>query len=265
MQQYAANKVFKSQWRRRTAALAVGVFALCAGILATSRGRNLAWSSYTRLMGRATVEQRLSEVGPAARARLSDAFSAHGIPYPPARVALLAAKEERVLHVYVASNSKAPAWKYLETYHILGSSGTSGPKLAEGDMQVPEGIYRIESLNPNSRFHLSLRIQYPNEVDRARAKVDGRTQLGSDIMIHGGSASVGCLAMGDPAIEELFVLAADVGIENIDVIIAPRDMRIRDRSDLPTEPKWIGELYDEIEVALKAFPTQSAGGGSMRK
>jgi len=216
-------------------------------------------------MGRATVDQRLAEVGPAARARLSVDFSANQTAYPPARVALLAKKEERVLQVYVAHTRESPAWNHLKTYRILGSSGASGPKLAEGDMQVPEGIYRIEALNPNSRFHLSLRVQYPNNFDRARAKADGRTQLGSDIMIHGGSASVGCLAMGDPAIEELFVLAADVGIENIDVIIAPRDLRIRNRSDLPTEPKWIGELYDEIEAALKAFPTPSAGSQSMRK
>lgn len=237
--------------------MAVLAFAAC--ILASSRGRNLAWSSYTRLMGRATVEQRVAEVGTAARARLAADFSAHQIAYPPLRVAFLATKEERVLQVYVAPTRESPAWKFLKTYRILGSSGTNGPKLAEGDMQVPEGIYKIESLNPNSRFHLSLRVQYPNDDDRARAQVDGRTKLGSDIMIHGGSASVGCLAMGDPAIEELFVLAVDVGIKNIDVIIAPRDLRVRNRDGLPTEPTWIGQLYDEIEAAMKAFPAPSSG------
>lgn len=262
MQQDVATHVFTVRWNRKIAALLVVVLVVGAGTLATSRGRNLAWSSYTRLMGRATVEQRLAQVGPAARARLSDAFSAHGVPYPPARVALLAAKEERESQVYVSATQDSPAWKHLKSYRVLGSSGASGPKLAEGDMQVPEGIYKIESLNPNSRFHLSLRVQYPNDHDRTCAKSDGRTQLGSDIMIHGGSASVGCLAMGDPAIEELFVLAADVGIENIDVIIAPRDLRVRNRAGLPTEPKWIGELYDEIEAALKAFPTPSVSGGS---
>jgi len=202
-------------------------------------------------MGRATISERLAEIGPAAREKLEMHFSGIGITYPLARVALVALKEERELDVFVAEIKDASAWRFLKRYPILGSSGSSGPKLVEGDRQVPEGIYAIESLNPNSRFHLALRVQYPNESDRARAQADGRTNLGSDIMIHGGSASIGCLAMGDAAIEQLFVLAADVGVENIKVIIAPRDLRVNRRTGLPIEPKWIGELYNEIEAAMK--------------
>lgn len=259
MQQDATKQMFIARRHRGLAAFVGVVIVLGGGILATPRGRNLAWSMYTRTMGRATVEQRLADLGSTARSKMQGAFNSIGMPYPPARVSLLIAKEERVLEIYVTANRQAPDWKFLKTYRILGSSGTNGPKLAEGDMQVPEGIYKIESLNPNSRFHLSLRVQYPNDDDRARAQVDGRTKLGSDIMIHGGSASVGCLAMGDPAIEELFVLAVDVGIKNIDVIIAPRDLRVRNRDGLPTEPTWIGQLYDEIEAAMKAFPVPSSG------
>ena len=86
---------------------------------------------------------------------------------------------------------------------ILAASGVSGPK-REGDKQVPEGFYRIELLNPNSRYHLSLRVNYPNADDLERARQDGRalSTLGGDIMIHGGSASIGCLALGDPAVGE---------------------------------------------------------------
>src|SRR5204863_8498878 len=64
-------------------------------------------------------------------------------------------------------------------------------------LPISEGIYPIESLNPNSRFHLSLRIGYPNAFDRAQAAKEKRTNLGGDIMIHGNSVSIGCLAMGE--------------------------------------------------------------------
>ena len=69
-------------------------------------------------------------------------------------------------------------------YPILAASGVLGPKLREGDKQVPEGIYGAEALNPNSKFHLSIRLNYPNTFDRRMAQSDGRTQLGGDIMIH---------------------------------------------------------------------------------
>ena len=78
---------------------------------------------------------------------------------------------------------------------------------------MPEGVYAIEAFNSNSRFHLSLKLDYPNAVDRQQAALEGRDQLGGDIFLHGKDVSVGCLAMGDAAIEELFVLVARTGIE----------------------------------------------------
>jgi murein L,D-transpeptidase YafK len=132
-------------------------------------------------------------------------------------------KREKVVHLYAAGETEAP--RFVHAYPVLAASGQLGPKLAEGDRQVPEGIYRIESLNPNSRFHLSLRLDYPNQFDRARAQEEGRQELGGDIMIDGAASSIGCLAIGDPAIEELFVLVADVGRENVSVILSPVDLR----------------------------------------
>lgn len=220
-------------------------------VLMTSRGRIWIATACVISKGRATVEERLAQCGPAARARLAPAFGRTGLSYPPARLALIADKEARSLQIYASAQRDMPEWRYLADYPILGSSGTLGPKLAEGDRQVPEGVYRIESLNPNARFHLALRVNYPNDIDQARAKLDGRTNLGGDIMIHGGSASIGCLAMGDRSIEELFVLAADVGIDNIVVVIAPRDLRVTRRPELPDQPAWVNDMYDEIEAALR--------------
>ena len=139
----------------------------------------------------------------------------------------------------------------VKTYPVLAASGDVGPKLREGDRQVPEGLYAIESLNPMSRFHLALRVAYPNAFDRARAAEDGRTELGSDIMVHGSDVSVGCLAMGDEAAEELFVVAALAGVENVTILIAPCDLRAKqDRVPPAGAPAWTRSLWGSIEKAL---------------
>src|SRR5262249_37359770 len=130
-----------------------------------------------------------------------------------------------------------------------------GPKLREGDGQVPEGIYTIVYLNPDSIAHVSLALSYPNDDDRARAAEDGRDTLGGDIMIHGGSTSIGCLAMGDEAAEELFVLAADAGWEDAVVVLSPVDFR---RHLLPLDCRarepWVDDLYIRLRVELARFP-----------
>ena len=144
---------------------------------------------------------------------------------------------------------------FVRSYPILAASGRLGPKLRQGDKQVPEGLYRIESLNPNSRFHLALRVDYPNAFDRRLAARDRRTDLGGDIMIHGGAASIGCLAMGDEAAEDLFALVAEVGKENIDVVLSPVDFR---EQTLPATagglPDWMPELHSRIRERLEVLP-----------
>jgi murein L,D-transpeptidase YafK len=155
--------------------------------------------------------------------------------------------------------------RFLRAYPIIAASGRLGPKLAEGDRQVPEGLYKIESLNPNSLYHLALRIGYPNAFDRKKGKLDGRTDLGCDIMIHGSDASIGCLAMGDQAAEDLFILVAETGIENIDVILSPVDFRLRDLPpDMPPVPEWTSEIYEDIRNELLKLGGQknSLMGGS---
>ncbi len=203
-----------------------------------------------RTKGKATIADRLEQYGPAARTRLKVYFSAIGETYPPKSIVLVGLKQERVLEVWVSGDGKKH--KRLHTYPILGASGVLGPKLREGDSQVPEGLYRVELLNPNSLYHLSLRVNYPNKFDLKHAQAEGRTEPGGDIMIHGKTASIGCLAMGDPAIEEIFVLAAETGIEKIDIILSPVDFR---KQKLPEQkeplPAWTTELYREIQERLR--------------
>lgn len=195
----------------------------------------------TRDMGKATVAERVDQYGKAARERLAPFFKAAGVAYPPERFLLLGLKHEKELHLFAGN-------KHIRSYPIKAASGTLGPKLKNGDRQVPEGIYRIESLNPNSKFHLSLRLNYPNDDDRARG---GGGDLGGDIMIHGRSASIGCLAMGDEAVEELFVLAADSRWEEAVVILSPVDFR---RTNHAPVPAGADELYSRIRLELRSLP-----------
>ncbi len=201
-------------------------------------------------MTRHNVGEVLEALGPEIRTRLHPVFHDAGVSYPPNELALLGFKEERCLEVWA---SRDDVWQYVKHYPILGLSGGLGPKLQEGDGQVPEGLYRVEALNPNSRFHLSIRLDYPNAFDREHAMREGRLEPGGDIYIHGGTDSVGCLAVGDPAIEELFVIVAETGMESVRVILAPRDLRQPDANSPDLELPWSDALYDMIQEELNAF------------
>jgi L,D-transpeptidase catalytic domain len=202
-----------------------------------------------------SIADRVAQYGPSARARLLPYFAAAGVPYPPARFLLLGLKHERELQLYAAG--PAQAFAFIRSFAVLGASGELGPKLREGDRQVPEGVYRIEYLNPNSIAHLSLALSYPNPFDRMHAEEDGREDavLGGDIMIHGGADSVGCLAVGNNAAEDLFVLAADADWEHAVVLISPVDFR---RAALPGEYRpaadWVSPLYGWLRTQLRLLP-----------
>lgn len=209
----------------------------------------MAVSEIQILRGRKSIAERVVEFRDAVHNRLAPRLRDVRIGFPPRKIIFVGLKEERALEVWVSDGSAG--FRHLKMYPILGASGTLGPKLAEGDGQVPEGVYRVESLNLNSLFHLALRLDYPNSFDKAKGALDGRVNLGSDIMIHGKSSSVGCLAMGDQAAEDLFVLAAETGIENITVILSPVDFRIRGSpSTMPPMPSWTSELYRDIQREL---------------
>lgn len=198
------------------------------------------------------IAERLVHYGPAARARLAPYFAAAGIAYPPDRFMLVGFKFERQLELLASGSGRGLT--FIRSYPILGASGTLGPKLREGDEQVPEGVYTIVYLNPNSVAHLSLALSYPNDYDRARAADDGRDALGGDIMIHGGSTSYGCLAIGDEAAEDLFVLAVDAGWEDAVVLLSPVDFRRRGLRLGPAQPPWVEGLYGGLRAALQSLP-----------
>ncbi len=196
-----------------------------------------------------TIEDVVRILGPKVDRRLQPAFERAEISFPPEQLILLALKEEKRLEIYAANNSHEP--RFVLAYPILAASGIVGPKLREGDRQVPEGFYRIELLNPNSRFHLSLRVNYPNAADIDQAGRDERdlSALGGDIMIHGGAESIGCIAIGDRAVEELFVLVARTGLDNVQLIIAPYDFREKPLG-ADAEPMWVAELHERLRSEI---------------
>jgi murein L,D-transpeptidase YafK len=128
-------------------------------------------------------------------------------------------KKEEVLEVWV----KKADGRYIlfSEYKIYAYSGKLGPKREQGDAQVPEGFYHINDFNPYSNYHLSLGINYPNESDLKLSKAQHK---GSEIYIHGGEVSAGCLAMSDYYIENIYISAVKArsqGQERIPVHIFP--------------------------------------------
>ena len=137
------------------------------------------------------------------------------------------------------------------TYPICLWSGRLGPKLKEGDSQAPEGFYTIasEQLNPNSRWHRAFNLGFPNVFDKSKGR------YGSFIMVHGGCSSIGCYAMTDPVVDELwrFVTAAlDAGQERVPVHVFPfrlTDGNLKSRKSSQWAGFW-GDLkkgYDLFE------------------
>lgn len=116
-------------------------------------------------------------------------------------VYLRAFKEEAVLEVFVRDR-RSGRFVLFRSYPIAKQSGTLGPKLREGDGQVPEGFYAAgrSAMKPDSTYHLAMNIGYPNAFDQAMKRT------GSFIMIHGNQVSIGCLAMTDEKIEEIYSL-----------------------------------------------------------
>ena len=200
-----------------------------------------------------TVRNRVAQYGYRARNRLTPYFEQAGVEYPPKAIVLVGLKKERRLQLY-AGSSYADL-QFIRSYPVRGASGFLGPKLRAGDRQVPEGVYRVDAMNPNSSYHLSLRVNYPNAFDRRMARIEGRYNLGGNIFIHGKDRSAGCLAMGDSVAEELFVLVADNKTDLVRVILSPMDFRSgKPPIYTPDMPAWTRTLYRQIKQELTKLP-----------
>jgi murein L,D-transpeptidase YafK len=132
-------------------------------------------------------------------------FAARKLPFPPIRLLIRIFKADKQLELW-SSASDAAGYQLVKTYPICSSSGKLGPKRQEGDLQVPEGFYFIDSFNPQSNFFLSMRVNYPNESDRI---LGVKGDLGGLIYIHGNCVTIGCVPITDDGIKELYLVAVE--------------------------------------------------------
>ena len=144
---------------------------------------------------------RVERIRARVRPELDALYAEAGLEFPAKRLFLRAFKHERVLEMWGANRDEDPM-ALIESYPICAASGTLGPKRRWGDEQVPEGTYHIHRFNGWSGFHMSLRVDYPNDSDRARGK---RGAYGGAIMVHGDCVSIGCIAIENAPIERVFV------------------------------------------------------------
>ena len=147
-------------------------------------------------------------------------------------------KEESTLEVW--KQDRTGKFALLKPYSICKFSGKLGPKIVQGDHQAPEGFYDItpEQMNPLSNEYLSFNIGFPNAFDRSL----GRT--GSFLMVHGGCRSVGCYAMTDYKMEEIYGLVEEAfkgGQDKIQLQAFPFRMTTQNLAryaDDPNAPFW---------------------------
>lgn len=154
-------------------------------------------------------------------------------------------KEELMLELWVQPKN-SEKFVLLKKYPVAGMSGELGPKTAEGDYQAPEGFYSTNQqlLNPNSNYHLAFNIGYPNAYDQSL----GRT--GSFIMVHGSTGSIGCFAMTDAGIEEIYTMvemALKAGQMSVPIQIYPFAMTTERLSKEKASPHY--KFWSELQPA----------------
>jgi murein L,D-transpeptidase YafK len=174
----------------------------CAGIALVALAARLDWDGL-RIEGERSRRSAYAAVGAPLPGTpdlgaLDSRLTAHGIALG-APVLIRIFKLEFELELWMKHGDQ---FHLFASYPICRWSGALGPKLSEGDWQAPEGFYTVDAkaLNPHSRWHRAFNLGFPNTLDQAH----GRT--GSYLMVHGGCSSVGCYAMTDPVMDEVWRL-----------------------------------------------------------
>ena len=176
---------------------------------------------------------------------LQKQFAAKGLVWPANYIYIRSFKYDSQLEVWV-KNELGDPFKLFKTYKVCVLAGTLGPKRMEGDYQVPEGFYYINEFNPNSNYHLSLGLNYPNLSDRL---LSDSLRPGGNIYIHGSCVSVGCIPITDDGIDEVYMLATIAkgqGQDFIPVHIFPI------RYNVPKSVNYLNNLSKD-DPALRKF------------
>jgi murein L,D-transpeptidase YafK len=214
-------------------------------------GNNSAQSFKAQQAKYARVQAALAE----KEAAIKQLFAAQRFAYPPSGIFLRAFKREGLIELWVKRDDR---YERLKEYRVCAASGGLGPKRRQGDQQVPEGFYHIDRFNPASNFHLSLGVNYPNESDKI---LGAGGNLGGDIFIHGNCVSIGCLAITDGPIKELYLIAVEAraaGQTRIPVHIFPTRMNAKGIKQLEREAganQALLNFWRNLQAGFEAFET----------
>ena len=220
------------------------MFVLLLIAAAVSRGQA---DDFQKLTG----EQRIARARAAHGKIIAQKFKDAGLPYPARELFLRWFKREAVVELWAREDTGR--FQLIATYPILATSGGPGPKRRQGDGQVPEGFYEIDRFNPESLFHLSLGLNYPNAADRI---LSDRERPGGDIFIHGKNVSIGCAPLGDPAIEQLYLAALDTrtrGQTQIHVHVFPAHMHGAEWAAFAAGHSALAPFWQQLQPAYDAF------------
>lgn len=181
-------------------------------------------------------------------------------------------KEEQTVEVWAKDKAKA-TYEMITSYPFCAFTGVLGPKRKSGDKQMPEGFYTIDNFNPESSYHLSFRVNYPNKSDLMFADV---LNPGGDIFIHGDCITIGCVPIGDDNIEELYLIAARAKAAGggLNVHIFPNKMTdanyaklkkdYNGNTKLLTFWSWLKPGYDAFEATKKVPAVTIAEDGAYK-
>lgn len=244
-----ARKAWRRLWRKGAAGLAV--FALAVALVAAIHARLDTWDDAALRLER-SYRLAQSALGVALPGtpdlkQLDQRLAARGLSLG-APIFVRIFKREFEFELWMKGKD---GFQLFATYPICYWSGRLGPKLTEGDRQAPEGFYTVESgqLNPHSRWHRAFNLGFPNLYDRTHERT------GSFVMVHGGCSSVGCYAMTNPVIDEIWRIvtaALSKGQRRFQVHVFPfrmTEQNIALRAGDPAMPYWrtLRPAYDLFE------------------
>jgi len=223
------------------------------------------WAGSAREFAPGTLQEaqarygRVREARQRAGGRLDELFARAGLGYP-APVLLRAFKDEGLLELWARSAVTGRFVRVAE-FPFTASSGGLGPKRRRWDRQIPEGFYSVKGFNGASRFHLSMEVDYPNASDRVLAD---RRHPGNNIFIHGNEVSIGCIPIGDRAIEQVYLAVLDSVSAGFDVPVHIFPCRFADPECGRTLQRHAGRIpalrdfWGNLEDGYRRFEQQGA-------
>ncbi|MCU4165664.1 L,D-transpeptidase family protein [Carboxylicivirga caseinilyticus] len=188
-------------------------------------------------------------------AGLKTLLTQYGLNLDQLEVYLRAFKTEKELELW-ARDKTDKNFQLIKTYKICATSGKIGPKRKQGDLQIPEGFYHISAFNPQSKFYLSMRLNYPNASDKI---LSDKKYPGNDIYIHGDCVTIGCLPITDDQIKELYLICVEArqnGQKKIPVTIFPA--RLTDNRFTELKEKYqsnieVVNLWNDLKIGYELF------------